>query len=86
MLWVWLSRALGAIGRFLIPPPPRSMDVLDVNARCPSCGNKEGMLEFTRGLDKVQGFNGRPLVKHTCKVCKFAWGEDTVSIAKYPLA
>lgn len=50
---------------------------VDPNAKCPACGNKDGSLKMTMGLqDGKQG--ERPWIKHICKICSAEWMEETV--------
>lgn len=49
----------------------RKLRVIDPNAPCPGCGNRNGSVEFR------PEYKGREMI-HTCKVCSSHWSEPPV--------
>lgn len=86
MIWVWLVRAYHGVVSFFVPPDPGSIYRMDVNQRCPACGHTNGKLQYIGKLQKEHGYKGGPVVQHYCNVCGFKWAEETISLAKLPLA
>lgn len=57
---------------------------VDINAKCPGCGHREGSIKWEPG--KVRQENGNEevvyTIKHTCKICGAYWYENTLIDSK----
>lgn len=53
---------------------------IDVNAKCPACGNHKGSLEVKMAMRDDNAGEG-PFVQHTCEFCKAHWFEEPVVLA-----
>jgi hypothetical protein len=51
---------------------------VNVNAKCPACGNWQGKLKMVKGLAD-QNLGERPYVQHTCTICEATWLEECVA-------
>jgi hypothetical protein len=86
MLWIWLINLLKGFGWLvLLPPKGLEFGIIDRNAQCPACGNREGSLRFTKVSFPEQDLVEAPMVQHLCSVCGASWCSLPVSIPKYPI-
>jgi len=55
--------------------------VVDPNAPCPACGNRQGEVKWVREVEWGNG-SGRGALIHRCKVCDANWPEKPIISAK----
>jgi rubredoxin len=57
---------------------------VDVNAKCPACGNFCGGLEYRPAITRDLGKTLENLIIHKCKLCGYAWPEETITDIPLP--
>jgi uncharacterized protein (DUF983 family) len=68
MIFTWLVIALRWLLKLFIPPPTLPVEkTIDVRAKCPACGHRDGTIRA-----------GANAVNHICNVCGASWSESPI--------
>lgn len=71
MIFVWLIALLRFFAKLVIIPLEDNEIFLDINAKCPCCGHKNGKLTSVI-------IDGKLLVQHHCNIDGANWFEDPI--------
>lgn len=80
MIWIWFFSVLAWVRRLFKLPNPADVAIVDVNAKCPCCGHKDGTILAI--LTKKGNDDPSVNVLHVCNICKARWIEEAVVKAK----
>lgn len=84
MIYLYLKQALLFLLKLAIPPRPVEPEpAVDINARCPACGHRNGEIELVWetpiiteamvGKAEMKVKLGNSYLQHKCHVCKARW-------------
>jgi hypothetical protein len=84
MLFYWFISGLRRFIWFFRIPKPEDLARIDVNARCPNCGAREGrircVLQAKPGPRASNAMpDGQILCQHICNLCGARWHEKPIA-------